>query len=205
MTKGIYLINLFNLNLLKIRIIVILYLINLWFPSMCHNEFGPATLYTLRRIEWHHRMATAASSTRIRLSATRCLWTRCPRLWRCPWTIRCPSVWLPSVISRTRLSSSSLEMLEYLPLMLIPYDLKIYNREYLFILSEYEIYTSLRREKICFAVCLCLCSNQDLVLWLPMQCNLTKVLDFPFVQILSWDCFSILNNQFYQIAIQVFI
>ena len=64
--------------------------ISLSLPSMCHREFGPATLYTLRRIVFRWRNWTLAGSTLCRDALTRSLGTCIRWLSKMPLTILTP-------------------------------------------------------------------------------------------------------------------
>ena len=109
----------------------------------------------------HQRMATPASLTLIRLSATRCLCTWVPFAASIPCTMRWPRKSLFSVSSLTLLSKSSSEMLEKRLLRLIPKFLKKKSErgchaENILSLHGFESLSTLRgKEEICQNFDLC--------------------------------------------------
>lgn len=92
-----------------------LYLISLWFPSMCQRDNEPGTQYFLLRIDCLHRSCTPLGSVLINDCLTLSHCNRMPLPRRYPFSILKPIPQCIACTSLTIASSSSLVSLLYVP------------------------------------------------------------------------------------------
>lgn len=107
-----------KINNALFRIFYSTYLINLWFPSMCHKERGALTWYWRLFIVFCYLCITPVGSVLLSDEHILALWMRWPRLWRCPLSILIPISGLSFWARMTMLSSCSSFILLKVPIVI---------------------------------------------------------------------------------------